>query len=48
MDVVDWIIIGILAVILASYTYGLGYKDGRREAHLQASKWRKQVNNADR
>lgn len=48
MDVIDWIVIGIFTVIIASYTYSLGYKDGRREAHLQAAKWRKQAQDGHR
>jgi hypothetical protein len=48
MEIRDWVALFVIAIILASYFYSLGYKDGKREAHLQAAKWRKQVNNADR
>lgn len=43
MEIREWIALIIALVIVTSYTYALGYKDGRREAHLQAAKWRKQV-----
>jgi hypothetical protein len=48
MEIREWVALAVVAIMLASYVYSLGYKDGRREAHLQAAKWRKQVNNADR
>jgi hypothetical protein len=42
----DEVLALIISVILVSlWTYSLGYKDGKREGHLQAAKWRKQVAN---
>jgi hypothetical protein len=42
---IDEVLALLVVVILVSlWTYSLGYKDGKREGHLQAAKWRKQVN----
>lgn len=45
MEIREWVALVITLVLITSYTYALGFKDGKREAHLQAAKWRKQVAN---
>jgi hypothetical protein len=44
MKYVDYAVYLMLAVCIGSYFYSIGYKDGKREAHLRASKWRKVSN----
>jgi len=45
MKYIDYAAYLMLAVCVGSYFYSIGYKDGKREAHLLASKWRKMVSN---
>jgi hypothetical protein len=41
MEYIDYAVYLMLAVCIGSYFYSIGYKDGKREAHLLASKWRR-------
>lgn len=45
MELREWVALIVTLVLIASYTYSLGYKDGKREGYLQSAKWRKQVRN---
>lgn len=45
MEIREWVALIVTLVLIASYTYSLGYKDGKREGYLQSAKWRKQVRN---
>jgi hypothetical protein len=45
MQYIEYAVYLMLAVCVASYFYSIGYKDGKREAHLTSAKWRKMVSN---
>jgi hypothetical protein len=45
MKYIDYAAYLMLAVCIGSYFYSIGYKDGKREAHLTSAKWRKMVSN---
>jgi hypothetical protein len=41
----ELILLILSGVIAGFWMYSVGYKDGKREGHMQASKYRKAANN---